>query len=208
MAAAFASGVLALSMFLPHASAAHGSEGSAAQQRERVHTGFATYYASSFEGKRTASGLTFRNDAMVAAHPTLPFGTLVRVTNIARGSSVVVRITDRGPAYGPRSRGVVIDLSQQAAKLLGMMNNGRARVGVEVVATKKKGRDMQRVSQAARKIVQSSPVAFAGVLELRMDTTLKVTMAPARVVTSCEATACPQTVAQALPNPVHIAHLD
>jgi rare lipoprotein A len=114
---------------------AHAGSGSASVSERREETrGFATYYASRFDGRRTASGATFSNDTLTAAHPTLPFGTLVRVTNLARAQSVVVRVVDRGPGLGPLSKGVIIDLSQRAAKHLNMMHRGRVRVGLEVLA--------------------------------------------------------------------------
>ena len=73
-------------------------------------------------------------NAMVAAHPRFPFGTLVRVTNLANGRSVQVRVQDRGPARQPRAEGVIIDLSQSAAQRLGFTRQGRTRVRVEVLA--------------------------------------------------------------------------
>jgi rare lipoprotein A len=87
-----------------------------------------------FDGRTTASGVPFDSAAMVAAHPSYPFGTLLRVTNLRNGSSTRVRIVDRGPARGPRRSGVIIDLSRAAAKSLGMIRAGRAPVRVEVVA--------------------------------------------------------------------------
>ena len=68
-----------------------------------VREGLATFYGEAFHGKTTASGVPFDMKAMVAAHPTYPFGTLVRVTNLANGRAVQVRIIDRGPAAGPRA---------------------------------------------------------------------------------------------------------
>src|SRR5688500_4129830 len=62
--------------------------------------GLASYYGPGFHGKRTASGARFDMNAMVAAHPTYPFGTIVRVTNLGNGRSATVRILDRGPARG------------------------------------------------------------------------------------------------------------
>jgi rare lipoprotein A len=70
---------------------------------------------------------------MVAAHPSLPFGTLVRVRRLSTGDSVDVEIVDRGPAAGPRSRGVVIDLSEAAAERLGFLREGRTRVRISVI---------------------------------------------------------------------------
>lgn len=87
----------------------------------------ASYYGPAFAGRRTASGERFNPSAMTAAHPTLRFGTRVRVTNSRNGRSVVVRINDRGPFVKGRS----IDLSSGAAKALGM--GGTAHVRIEVV---------------------------------------------------------------------------
>jgi rare lipoprotein A len=95
--------------------------------------GLASYYGPGFEGKRTASGIPFDKTAMVAAHPTYPFGTVVRVTNLANKKQVVVRVVDRGPARGPRAEGVVIDLSSGAAANLGFIRQGRTRVRLEVL---------------------------------------------------------------------------
>lgn len=98
-----------------------------------VRQGLASYYGPGFEGKRTASGIPFDKTAMVAAHPTYPFGTVVRVTNLANERQVVVRVVDRGPAKGPRAQGVVIDLSSGAAANLGFARQGRTRVRLEVL---------------------------------------------------------------------------
>ena len=184
------------SILLPYAHAAHSTETPAGQQQQ---TGFATYYASQFEGRRTASGATFRHDALIAAHPSLPFGTLARVTNLVKGNSVIVRITDRGPGFGPRNKGVIIDLSQAAAKSLNMMSRGRVRVGVQVLATPKSGPGMHSVIQGTREAVKSSPVRVADGLALRMDTTFGLTADSASAtVSTC--TACSQTVAPPLQN--------
>ena len=94
--------------------------------------GWASYYGRAFDGRVTASGVRFDKDAMVAAHPTLPFGTIVRVTNLRNGRSVDVRIIDRGPAPGARANGVIIDLSQGAAETLGFIREGRTRVRIDV----------------------------------------------------------------------------
>lgn len=96
--------------------------------------GFASYYGREFQGRMTASGSRFDMNAMVAAHPTYPFGTLLRVTNIANGRATNVRIVDRGPASDIRAGGVVIDLSRRAAEALGFLQEGRTRVRLEVLA--------------------------------------------------------------------------
>jgi rare lipoprotein A len=98
-----------------------------------VRRGLASYYGPGFEGKRTASGVAFDKTAMVAAHPTYPFGTVVRVTNLANTRQVDVRVVDRGPARGPRAEGVIIDVSSGAAARLGFVRQGRTRVRLEVL---------------------------------------------------------------------------
>jgi rare lipoprotein A len=100
----------------------------------RDEEGLATWYGAAFHGRTTASGIPFDRHAMVAAHPTLPFGTRVRVHRLSTGESVEVEIVDRGPAAGPRRAGVVIDLSEAAAERLGFIREGRTRVRIEVLA--------------------------------------------------------------------------
>ena len=95
--------------------------------------GLASYYGAAFHGKITASGRPFDMNAMVAAHPSYPFGTLLRVTNLSNGRTVQVRVQDRGPAQRPQAEGVIIDLSQRAAELLGFIRQGRARVRLDVL---------------------------------------------------------------------------
>jgi rare lipoprotein A len=96
--------------------------------------GEATFYSNIFEGRRTASGIPFRQNQMVAAHPAYPFGTLLRVTNTRNNESVNVRVVDRGP-FGARAqaRGTIIDLSRRAAERLDFITAGRAPVRVEVL---------------------------------------------------------------------------
>ena len=94
-----------------------------------VITGSASYYADRFHGRRTASGENYDKHQLTAAHPSLPFGTRVRVTNKGNGRSVIVRINDRGPFTGKR----VIDLSRAAAEDLGMIRSGVVRVRVEIL---------------------------------------------------------------------------
>ncbi len=91
--------------------------------------GIASYYSDDFEGKLTASGEVFSQSGLTAAHPTLPFGTLVKVTNLENGNSVVVKINDRGPFI----QGRIIDLSKTASQKLGFFGKGLAKVKVEVL---------------------------------------------------------------------------
>jgi rare lipoprotein A len=92
-----------------------------------VETGLASWYGARHHGKRTASGELFDQKKFTAAHPTLPWGSIVKVTNLANGKSVEVRINDRGP-FG---KGRIIDLSRAAAKALGMVGRGVAQVKIE-----------------------------------------------------------------------------
>jgi rare lipoprotein A len=97
-------------------------------------TGLASYYHPSLDGNETASGLIFDNEALTAAHPTYPLGTLVRVTNLEKERSAVeLRITDRGPTAENTAEGVIIDLSGAAAKQMDMLVEGRIQVRVDVL---------------------------------------------------------------------------
>jgi rare lipoprotein A len=88
--------------------------------------GIASYYGQKFHGRKTASGERFNNNAMTAAHRSAPFGSQIRVTNLANGRSVVVRVNDRGPWV----RGRIVDVSGVAARQLGMTGRGLTRVRV------------------------------------------------------------------------------
>jgi len=92
-------------------------------------TGLASWYGADFHHKRTANGERFDMNGLTAAHRSLPFDSYVRVTNVANGRSVVVRINDRGPFIADR----IIDLSAKAARQLGIKEDGVARVRIEVV---------------------------------------------------------------------------
>jgi rare lipoprotein A len=95
--------------------------------------GDATFYSSSFEGRKTASGRIFDGSQAIAAHRTYRFGTLVRVTNLQNRRSVNVVIVDRGPYGKNRREGAIIDLSPAAAKKIGIIERGQARVRIEVL---------------------------------------------------------------------------
>ncbi|MFC1688344.1 septal ring lytic transglycosylase RlpA family protein [Pseudomonadota bacterium] len=88
--------------------------------------GVASYYADSLDGNKTASGEPYDKNAMTAAHRTLPFGTQVKVTNLSNQKEVTVRINDRGP----HAKGRIIDVSGAAAKKLGLMDSGTAKVRI------------------------------------------------------------------------------
>lgn len=102
--------------------------------RSHYQSGMASYYADKFNGRRTANGERFDNTAMTAAHPSLPFGTLIEVTNMRNGKTVVVRVNDRGPYAHAR----VLDLSKNAARQLGMHNTGTTKVKVAVLDKNKR----------------------------------------------------------------------
>jgi len=92
-------------------------------------SGKASFYADKFEGRKTASGTVYRSGKRTAAHNTLPFGTVVRVTNPRNHRSVKVTVTDRGP----HAKGRIIDLSKKAARKIGIVEDGVAPVELKVV---------------------------------------------------------------------------
>ena len=94
-----------------------------------VKTIFTTYYAKKFEGRRTTSGERYRSAKLTAAHRSLPFGTIVQVRNLHNGKIVEVRVNDRGPF----SKKFELDLSQSAAKALGIYRLGYAKVEISYV---------------------------------------------------------------------------
>lgn len=94
-----------------------------------VETGTASFYADEFNGRTTANGEVYDMNDLTAAHPTYPFNTIVKVTNLANGKDVEARINDRMPQY----KGRIIDLSLAAAKKIGMINAGIENVRVEVI---------------------------------------------------------------------------
>ncbi len=91
--------------------------------------GTASWYGRRFHGRKTASGQIYNMNALTAAHPTLPLGTQVRVTNLANHRSVALTVNDRGPF----AKGRIIDVSRRAAERLGFRRAGTARVRVEVI---------------------------------------------------------------------------
>lgn len=94
-------------------------------------TGVASWYGPNFHGKRTANGDIFDQNALTAAHRTLPMPSMVRVTNLENGRTLALEVNDRGPF----AKGRIIDVSRRAAQLLGFQNKGTALVKVEVMAT-------------------------------------------------------------------------
>jgi rare lipoprotein A len=91
--------------------------------------GMASWYGSYFQGKDTASGEPYNMYDLTAAHPTLPLGTMVKVTNLRNGRSIIVKVNDRGPVVPGR----IIDLSYNAARALNFRNKGLAHVRLDVM---------------------------------------------------------------------------
>ena len=99
----------------------------------RVQVGLASWYGPGFHGEETASGEIFDQREMVAAHRTLPLGSVIRVTNLENGRRVTLRVIDRGP-YGRNFRkGTIVDVSRGAAGRLRMIRDGIVKVRVEVM---------------------------------------------------------------------------
>ncbi|HRG59266.1 MAG TPA: septal ring lytic transglycosylase RlpA family protein [Bacteroidia bacterium] len=94
--------------------------------------GKASYYANKFNKRRTSSGEIFYNDSLTAAHKTLPFGTILKVTNLSNDSVVVVRVNDRLPKKSSR----IIDLSRAAAQKLNFISKGLTQVYLEEIVKK------------------------------------------------------------------------
>jgi rare lipoprotein A len=103
----------------------------ASRRRKDILHGLASWYGGVFNGRKTASGEIFDMNAMTACHPTLPFGTVVRVVNLTNKRSVIVRITDRGDLV---DEGRIIDLSYGAAQSLAMTKAGLAKVDLQVIS--------------------------------------------------------------------------
>lgn len=95
--------------------------------------GIASYYHDSLHGNKTASGEVYNKKIVSAAHKSLPLGTKVRVTKLSNGKSIIVKINDRGPFV----KGRIIDLSRRAARALGIIKSGLAKVKIEVLSVPK-----------------------------------------------------------------------
>jgi len=111
-----------------------------------IQIGTASWYGPGFHGHETASGETFNQYALTAAHRTLPLGTAAKVTNLATGQSVMVKINDRGPYV----KGRHLDLSRAAAKQLGLTKQGIAKVKIEAQTPRRAKRNAPRRDAASR----------------------------------------------------------
>ncbi|MGA3087632.1 MAG: septal ring lytic transglycosylase RlpA family protein [Terriglobales bacterium] len=109
----------------------HNQRKTGSPKAKAYQVGTASWYGEQFEGKQTASGEPFEMRDFTAAHPSLPLGSLVRVTNLKNGKAVVVRINDRGPFVDDR----IIDVSYNAARALGFKERGLQRVRLDLYPT-------------------------------------------------------------------------
>ena len=124
-------------------------------------TGVASWYGPGFHGKKTANGETYDQNALTAAHKTLPLPSIVKVTNLRNGKSLIVRVNDRGPY----AHGRIIDMSKRGAELLGFKNQGTAKVKVEVLEAESRqvalaaqnGRSTRNMEVAMNKRSYKSP---------------------------------------------------
>ncbi|MBW2939939.1 septal ring lytic transglycosylase RlpA family protein [Zhongshania aquimaris] len=105
------------------------SPDSGSESTAYTETGRASFYADKFQLRRTANGEFYKHELNTAAHKTLPFGKIVKVSNVANGKSVIVRINDRGPFI----RGRIIDLSKSAFSSIGNLASGIIKVEIEVI---------------------------------------------------------------------------
>jgi|SRR5277367_996611 len=120
--------------------------------------GTASWYGEQFQGKQTASGEPFDMSDFTAAHPSLPLGTFVRVTNLRNGKAVVVRINDRGPVVDGR----IIDLSYNAARVLGFKDRGLQRVRLDLQAKDLQAKDLHATNKGQ---LASSRLATVALLQ-------------------------------------------
>lgn len=97
-------------------------------------SGLASFVSEEFQGKQTTSGKNFNQNELVAAHPSYPMGTEVRVTNLKNSHTVEVHVIDRSSLTHSREEGIIIDLSQSAAEKLGFVRDGKVPVRTEVLA--------------------------------------------------------------------------
>ena len=137
-----------------------------AEEYDYRETGIASWYGPGFHGRSTANGESYDQNALTAAHRTLPMPSVVRVTNLENGRSIVLTVNDRGPF----ARGRIIDVSRRAAQLLAFERNGTAKVKVEILPDESQQiklaalnspegrREQMQVAAAPRGIVASEPL--------------------------------------------------
>ena len=124
-------------------------------QPKAYQVGTASWYGEQFQGKQTASGEPFDMRDFTAAHPSLPLGTFVKVTNLRNGKAVVVRINDRGPVVDGR----IIDLSYNAARALGFKELGLQRVRLDLYPSATNNNANSRLNYGQMTMAMLHPVA-------------------------------------------------
>lgn len=129
---------------------AFGAYGQSSQKFTQ--TGMASYYAGKFNGRKTANGEIYDSKKLTAAHRTLKFGSMVKVTNLKNNKSVVVRINDRGPFAHSR----IIDLSQVAAQEIDMLKSGTAKVSIELIGENGKLFEPEKPTEVKKDTVLAS----------------------------------------------------
>jgi rare lipoprotein A len=140
--------------------------------------GLASWYGGKFHGRLTSSGEIFDTNTMTAAHKTLPFGTMVKVTNLDNGTTAIVKINDRGPFV----EGRIIDLSRAAADELGMVGTGVARVSLEIVGFAS-DKDLYAIQVGAYGLEKNAEKALAALEAAGFFTTIeKTTLGISRVL--------------------------
>ena len=127
--------VVLLGAFVPLVGTAQSSPASIGATTEPI-KGSCVYYNDKFQGHVAASGEKYDKGALTAAHRTLPFGTMVKVTNLENNKSVVVRVNDRGPQGGSKAK--IIEITSRAAKEIDMIKKGEVPCQIEVVESGKK----------------------------------------------------------------------
>lgn len=127
--------VVILGAFVPLVGTAQSPPASIGATAEPV-KGICIYYNDKFQGHVAASGEKYDKRALTAAHRTLPFGTMVKVTNLENNKSVVVRVNDRGPQGGSKAK--IIEITSRAAKEIDMIKKGKVQCQMEVVESGKK----------------------------------------------------------------------
>ena len=127
--------VVLLGAFVPLVGTAQSSPASIGATTEPI-KGICVYYNDKFQGHVAASGEKYDKGALTAAHRTLPFGTMVKVTNLENNKSVVVRVNDRGPQGGSKAK--IIEITSRAAKEIDMIKKGEVQCQIEVVESGKK----------------------------------------------------------------------
>jgi rare lipoprotein A len=151
-------------------------------------TGIASWYGPGFHGKTTANGERYDQEALTAAHRTLPMPSVVRVTNLENGRSIMVRVNDRGPF----ANGRIIDMSSRGAELLGFRRQGTAKVRVEIMETE--SRQLAAIARSEPRPASERPKA-APVAVVTAET-LSGDPAPVNTVGTTASDAAPQSTVQ------------